>query len=184
MATATKLLTIEEFAEIPNPPGGVYELFHGELNFVPYPKVEHKDTQYNLRELLSAIAGRGWTVREEYPYCPLGDHEQWAADVAAVSLARHSQIVNWLQGAPELVVEVLSPSNTASEMIEKAAIALANGSIQFWEVNTDKPRVRVTHRDGRSILYSPGQTIPLDEVFGNGQLTVDAIFASDTAPAE
>jgi len=178
MATATKLLTVEEFAQIPNPPGGVYELFHGELVFVAVPEAPHKQRQFTLRRALEAIAGPGWVVQEEFPYTPEPEHEQWTADVAAVRASRYWNMHRWLRGAPELVVEVLSPSNSAGEMIDKAAIALANGAIQFWEVNTEKPRVRVTHRDGRSVTYSPGQTIPLDEIFGSGQLTVDAIFAS------
>jgi Uma2 family endonuclease len=45
------LLTVEEFDRIPNPPGGVYELRHGEAVLVTFPGKHHKTLQRRLTVL-------------------------------------------------------------------------------------------------------------------------------------
>jgi Uma2 family endonuclease len=66
-----KLLTVEEFEQLPDPPGGRYELRHGEAVFVTWPVRQHKDQQYHLRRLLEPMAEpRGFRADVEYPYRP------------------------------------------------------------------------------------------------------------------
>lgn len=178
MSATTKLLTVEEYDKIPNPPGGVYELYHGELVFVSYPELQHKLAQHRIRRKLEQLAVAGWFIEVEWPYRPESEHELWAADVVAFRDLRLREIQRWLDGSPELVVEVLSPSNRVSEMLDKSRTCLANGAIQFWEVDPLTASVRVTRRDGSSLTYTRGQSIPLDEIFGEGQLAVDDIFSS------
>jgi hypothetical protein len=43
-ATIPQLLTVEEFNRIPDPPGGRYELRHGEAVFVSYPDNSPQET--------------------------------------------------------------------------------------------------------------------------------------------
>ena len=176
MATApVKLMTVEEFQQIPNPPGGIYELFHGELVKVSFPEIAHVRAQRQSRLLLEAAAGSG-IVKEEMPYRVLPEHECWSADVAYVTLERWNRIDRWLEGAPDLVIEILSPSNTASEMLDKEQLCLENGAREFWQVDTKRKQVKVTSSDGHTAHYKPGQQIPL--FFAPGQsISADAIFA-------
>jgi len=69
---------------------------------------------------------------------------------------------------------VLSPSNTAMEMLDKEALCLENGAREFWVVDLERRQVRVSNPDGHSITYKSTQEIPL--LFG-GSLSVDAIFS-------
>jgi len=69
-ASVPKPLTVEEFDRIPNPPGGVYELRHGEAVFVTFPEKLHKTLQRRLRERLGALAGSRGVVDTEFPYRP------------------------------------------------------------------------------------------------------------------
>lgn len=175
MATSTtKLMTFAEYEQIPNPPGSIYELRHGELVKVGYPKFPHVRAQSQLHSLLASAAGAAGTVTLEMPYRPLPEHECWGADVAFISKARWDSIEEYLFGAPELVVEVLSPSNTAAEILEKRKLCLENGSREFWVVDTKSRLVEVSTPDGHTITYKSGQEIPL--LFG-GRLAVDAIFS-------
>ena len=48
-----------------------------------------------------------------------------------------------MQGSPELVIEVLSPSNTEREMQEKATLYLATGAQEFWLVDAKWKNVTV-----------------------------------------
>jgi Uma2 family endonuclease len=95
---------------------------------VTRPKLKHFLIQRNLRLLLTPFAEAGSCVETEVAYRPLPEHELWVADVAYVSAERfrEADLDDNIRGAPELIVEVLSPSNTAAEIDEKARISLAN----------------------------------------------------------
>jgi Uma2 family endonuclease len=114
----------------------------------------------------------------ELSYRPLSDHEYWVADVAFVSRERWDAISlqGNLMGAPELVIEVLSRSNTAAELREKRKLCMENGSREFWVVDEDYREVEVWTPDSRTVTYSSGQEIPL--FFAPGAaLRVEDIFA-------
>ena len=175
--TTTKLMTFAEFGRIPDPPGYRYELRRGELVQTPFPEFPHIRAQWQLRRLLEDAAESAGVVDKEIPYRPLPEHECWGADVAFVSKERWESVDRYLMEAPELVVEVLSPSNTVAEMLDKRNVCLENGSREFWVVDTGLRQVEVSTPDGHTITYKPGQEIPL---FFGGRLAVDAIFA----PAE
>ena len=122
MATTTaQLMTVAEFNKLPDDDGPVYhELRHGEVVAVPRPKIEHILIQVRLCDFLRPLAPPGSFVKDEMPF-QSSEYELRVADVAWVSAERWSVVdrKGYLQGAPELVIEVLSPSNTASEMYEK-----------------------------------------------------------------
>jgi Uma2 family endonuclease len=177
--TSTRLMTFEEFERLPNPSDGVYELFHGEPITVSYPKNPHVQAQWQLRQLLQAAAGDSGRVYTEFPYRPLPEYECWGADVAYLPQVRWEMIENWFFGAPDLVIEVLSPSNTMATLRDKRKICLENGSLEFWVVDTNLHEVEVSTPDGRAIVYKSGQDIPLFFVENpeGGVLAVDAIFS-------
>jgi len=81
-----------------------------------------------------------------------------------------------LAGVPELVMEVLSPSNTVAEIIDKKTVCLENGAREFWVVDIEHRQVEVSTPDGRGTTYKASQHIPL--FFAeDAQLAADAIFS-------
>ncbi len=82
---------------------------------------------------------------------------------------------DYFHGAPDLVIEVLSPSNTKAEMRDKATLCLANGCLEFWVLDEMKRQVAVSTPNGVTITYRSGQVIPL-RLFGDASLAVDQIF--------
>jgi Uma2 family endonuclease len=175
-SSTTKLTTFAEFEKLPEQDSSRQELRHGEVVNVPPPKHGHHLIQRRLRRLLEAPAGLAGEVETELGFRPNADIEYRIADVAFVSKDRWERISadDYLEGAPELVVEVLSPSNTATEMLDKKQLCLENGAIEFWVVNPIHKQVEVTSREGRNAMYRAGQQIPL---FFGGSIAVDAIFA-------
>jgi Uma2 family endonuclease len=85
---------------------------------------------------------------------------------------------DWFE-SPEIVIEVLSPSNTMTEMLDREKLCLENGCQEFWVVDIERRQVKISTPDGRTITYRAGQEIPLPLLNG-GRISVDAIFA----PAE
>ncbi len=81
----------------------------------------------------------------------------------------------YLFGAPDIVIEVLSASNTVTEMLEKEQLCLANGCREFWVVDPDLRIVKVMTLDGRGITYRAGNQIPLPPANG-ASIAIDEIF--------
>jgi Uma2 family endonuclease len=178
VATApTRLMTFAEFERLPDPKSGHYELHHGEVVEVAPPKHGHKLRQRRLRLKLESVAGDSGIIETELAYRPTPDYEYWVADVAFVSHPRWETISEdgCLEGAPELVIDVLSPSNTSAQMKAKRKLCLENGSREFWEVDMDYREVEVSAPDGRTVIFTAGQiplffargsTIRVDDIFG------------------
>jgi Uma2 family endonuclease len=80
---------------------------------------------------------------------------------------------NGIYGAPDLVVEVLSPGmeNLRRDMIEKFQIYLQYGVREYWIVNPESKEMNIfILRDGKYELSErseilPGLTIPLNKIF-------------------
>ena len=173
MATApNRLMTFAEFETLPEQELR-QELRHGEPVNVAPPKHGHYLIQHRLRRLLEALAAGAGEVGTEFGF-RVGEYEYRIADVGFLSKSRWDRIPvqGYLEGAPELVIEILSPSNTAAEIQDKKEICLENGTVEFWVVDPKRQQVKVSDREGRTNLYKAGQQISL--FFGS--IAVDAIF--------
>lgn len=107
---------------------------HGHVLISPPPGYHHASRQfeigYQLRKLL------GGNVRTE---CPLSTSDGVKAiDVAWLSDLRESTALSGeiLLQAPEICVEVISPSNTPAEMNEKMALYFDAGADEVWFCET------------------------------------------------
>jgi Uma2 family endonuclease len=148
MDVSTGLLTVEEFLHLPAPKEGHLELHHGEVVLVPPPKWGHQRIQAILMTLLIKLA-REYAVRMEMAFRPSPEYEVWVADVGMVSSERAAATGDdeYLTGAPELVVEVLSPSNTVDEINAKMNVCMANGCLSFWVLDSKFRQISVTEGD-------------------------------------
>jgi Uma2 family endonuclease len=173
--TTIRLMTFAEFERMPDPPDGSrMELRHGEPIIVAPPKLQHSRVQWRIRRMLESAAGDAGIVDKEIGF-RVHEHDYRIVDVAYVSRERWDTAQDYLDGAPEIVVEVLSPSNTAAEMIERERLCLENGCLEFWLVDPEQQLVRVSTPDGRAVTYHSGQEIPLPLL--NSRIALDAIFA-------
>jgi len=174
-ALQTGLLTVEEFLRLPDPPEGHYELHHGELVAMPPPKKGRQRIQNRLQRLLQRFAGEHYVVHMEMAFRPTPEHEVWVADVGCVSVDRDDATAadDYLIGAPELVIEVLSPSNTVDEISDKMFICMSNGCNSFWIVDPKRQLVSVTQGavtthygvQAMIVILSPAIEVEVAEIF-------------------
>ena len=180
--TKTRPMTFAEFEQLPETDRGLrYELRHGEAVEMAPPKYHHHEIQQNLRDLLAAAAAGKGRVSTELGF-KLGESDYRIVDVAFLSRDRINSIRNggYLESAPELGIEVISPSNTSSELRDKRKLCLENGSLEFWVVDPDHREIEITTPDGRSIIYKSGEQVPL--FFAPGaRLAVQDVFAPEKA---
>src|ERR1700689_1513263 len=178
MAVTGTLLSVAEFARLPQPAGGLrQELHHGELVELPPVKKLHTKLQKRLVSLLEAIlnpAEHG--VDKEFPFRPAPEYEVWIADVALFSLALWEQTADddYFRGVPAIVIEVLSPSTSASEMLEREDICMRHGGREFWLVDPQRASVKVIRADGHSSLHDGASVIESGAL--GGSVAVHEIF--------
>ena len=171
-------MTVAEFSNLPKDDGPVYhELRHGEIVTVTRAKYGHYSIQRRTRRLMEALAPLDSLVDIEFAYRPLPEHELWVADVAYVSPSREKSIDpnGYLTGAPDIVIEVLSPSNTVEEIEQKKLVCLRSGTREFWVLDPKRRQIRVATPDGITRTYRSGDEVPL-ALFGDARIAVDAIF--------
>ena len=176
-ATTTRLMTFAEFEKLPDEICRRHELRHGELVAMPPPIHRHVWLQYRIRRLIETRAPKADIVENHMPFRPMPDHEYWVADVAYMTSATWDRIdpKAYLDCVPELVAEVLWPSNTTSEMNDRKKTFLAGGCREFWLVDASNRQIDVSTPDGVTTTYRAGQAIPLP-LFGRGTLPVGDIF--------
>ena len=177
MAALPDLITVAQFRQMPEGGESSYELHHGEVVAVTRPRARHWKLQLRLTRLLEMKLKGFGEVGMELPFRPVAEFELLAADVAAVQRQRFDRIDpdDNLRGAPELVIEIRSPSNTPARIRERVTLCLANGSVQCWIVDQDKKSISVFQRDGAAVAYGIGDALPLS-AFGADELPVAEIF--------
>ena len=147
MKTRT-LLTADDFFALPDD-GKRYEVLAGELYVNPPPAFRHQDVAKRLfRQLDEFFEGKG--VGEVF-FAPLGvvlgQHDVAEPDLVVV--ADQSQFSQrGIEGAPLLVVEVLSPSNARHDRVTKAARYLALGVRHYWIVDPGRRHLLCQRADG------------------------------------
>lgn len=104
---------------------------HGQIIMSPPPAPSHGSFQLEIGHLLRQLMPNGRTLTE----CPISTADGVkAADVAWASPDRMRELGDRVcfPNAPEICVEVLSPSNTQAEIQEKTALYFDAGAQEVW----------------------------------------------------
>ena len=147
-ATQTQLLTYEEYLDTPEIEGR-FDIVDGEMIMAPSPIPEHQITfrqffrildrfvvERNLGELLSApldVVIRRNPLRTRQPDLLLLSNESYAR----IYLDRP------IEEAPELAIEILSPSNTRRRVQDALADYAVIGVRECWLVSLDARTIEV-----------------------------------------
>ena len=138
MAILTGKMTAREFLELPEDPDKTrYELARGEVVVSPSPNVDHAFAVRNLGFLLHEHVrnhGLGEIIPDTDTY--FGPEDVRRPDVMYFSNARSHFIgENYLEGPPDLAIEVLSPSNKHVDRGDKFELYRDSGVTFYWIVD-------------------------------------------------
>jgi Uma2 family endonuclease len=109
---------------------------HGHILMSPPPAPAHGKKQNRIGTLLEQFLPNGHVVTE----CPVSTPDGVKAiDVAwlAPERGQEADTETCLTRAPEICVEILSPSNTAGEIGEKIALYFEAGACEVWIFERD-----------------------------------------------
>ena len=132
MVTQTKL-TYQDYANTPDDKR--YELIDGVLITVPAPNVPHQDSQASLGSRMRVFVERHDLGKVLFAPTDvvLTDTDIVQPDVLFISNEREHIITEAnIQGAPDLVVEILSPSTAKHDWQAKRDLYAKHGVKEYW----------------------------------------------------
>lgn len=142
---APSLLTYEDYCLIPDD-GKRYEVIDGVLYVSPSPRYRHQRTSARLFALLDQHVRQ--TNAGELLYAPfdvvLSEHHVVQPDILFISRERLTILTeDNIQGAPDLVVEILSEGNRRHDEIVKKAIYERFGVGEYWVIDPALESIKI-----------------------------------------
>ena len=174
-------LSFEEFRQLPCD-GKRYELVRGEVHVTPAPNTKHQFVVHNLDMSLGLFVQKNnlGEVWESPLDVRLGEDTALQPDLIFISNARAGIIQeNWIAGAPDLVVEVLSPSTVAHDRTTKLGIYAAAGVPEFWLIDSQAKTVEVLKLEGKKYFVEAthaGDQVLASSLFPGWQLPLNDLF--------
>jgi Uma2 family endonuclease len=166
MSTTARTMTADEL--LCKPPKERCELVRGELRMMSPANSRHGWVVVNVTVPLASF------VRERRLGLVLGAETGFvigrdpdtvrAPDVSFVRAERIEGELpeKFFAGAPDLAVEVLSPSDSASEVHEKAEDWLRAGCCEVWLVDTRRKTASTCTLSGKSVVRQPVDVLTSD----------------------
>lgn len=176
-------LTLEEFQRLPDDASRA-ELVRGRLVREPPAGFEHGDLaaciaqhlrEHVVREGLGRVVGAetGFVLFEDPPTLR-------APDAAFVSAERlPSDRTGFAHLAPDLAVEIVSPSNTVAEIQDKVCDYLDAGTRLVWVVEPRRRTVTVYRSRADIRLIGPADRLDGAEVLPGFRLSVAELFSDE-----
>ena len=128
-------LTVRDYLDIPEDDENRYELIDGELYMAPAPSYDHQSGSYNLTLILGGFvsASRLGVLRYSPLDVYLSDGDVLQPDIVFISNDRlHIIHSDGLHGAPDLVIEVLSPGTQRIDRTLKRERYEKFGVGEYW----------------------------------------------------
>jgi Uma2 family endonuclease len=180
MSQPARAVTAEELFQFPDskyyelvrgmprvcePPGGVHGKIAGSI-------VAHLHNHVERLGLGTVLVEAGYVLQR-------GPDTVRGPDVSFVSLARlpPEQIPEqFIPGAPDLAVEILSPSSRWSEVEEKIADYFAAGARLVWVVDPGERRAIVRYPDRPPRVVAAGESLDGEDVVPGFALALAELF--------
>ena len=172
--------TIEDYMKLPE--GAPYELLNGKLTFIPSPKDPHQDAVGNLfAALLFFVKTNKLGIVRVAPLDVHLDQENIVQpDILFLSNERIDRRKDFIYGAPDLMVEILSKGTKKKDQKTKLALYEKHGVLEYWLVDIDKRTVEVhVSEQGKFVkksLLTEKDTLTATVVLGF-QVAVSEIFS-------
>src|SRR5687768_9520186 len=180
MSTTTHLMTAEELIKLDGP--YCHELVKGELLTMSPPGAKHGAVTMRLSSALDThveenklgivfVAETGFLLERD-PDTVL------APDSSFIRSDRINTLPDgYLEMAPDLVVEVISPTQSRPEMERKATRWLDYGVLEVWLVDAKRLTVNIRRPAGNNQLLREGEDLTGGDIVPGFRISVGRIFS-------
>ncbi len=145
--------TIEDYKNLPE--GAPYQLIRGEFITTPPPTVRHQEISKKLLDILFEMEKKGLGKVYNAPIGVYLNDEAFQPDIIFILKERLDIIKeDAIYGAPDIVIEILSPSTAYYDLRLKKDTYEKSGVREYWIVDPIKNFVEVyENKDGQFVLY-------------------------------
>ena len=178
--TNIDLKTYDDLLAMPED-GNRYELIFGEIVMPPSPTSKHQYALSELNDLFKRYAhahrlGRVFFAPFDVRFSV---HNVVQPDLFYVRRERiRIDKGNYVDDAPDLIVEVLSPSNRAQDIVRKAALYTQFGVPEYWIVDPDAETIAVNElREGQYVHIPNRRGFARSTVIPGLKVRVADVFA-------
>jgi len=180
---ALSQITWQDVQQLPDD-GHRHEAIAGELYVTPAPSVQHQRISGELEAALRDILGRD--RHGEMLHAPIGVEfpstgEGVQPDIVVIAAARRAIIDrDWIRGAPDIVVEILSPTTQRRDRGIKLKLYGSQGVAEYWIVDPEARAIEVWRFEGESRCERFTETLPV-RLAGEtiGKIGLAEIFRED-----
>lgn len=155
-----KIYTYEDYAKLPE--GLPYQLIGGKLIMTPAPSTYHQEISKRLEFLLYEYAELKQKLGKVFD-APIDvyfeEEETYQPDIIFISNDRIGIIKKEkIEGAPDIIIEILSPSTAYYDLVHKKDIYAKHGVKEYWIVDPIEKWVEsYKNENGKFILIGRGQ---------------------------
>ena len=182
MTTQQAILTAEEFLERYSDKEGHFELVKGEVIEMASPGEIHSSIATELAVHLSPYARQHNLGRV---FVELGFCLECRPDTVRapdVSFVKAEHLPDQLRrgffpGAPDLAIEVVSPSNRATDLESKIQEYLAHGTQRVWVFYPETQTIIIHRPDGTARRYTAEDVLVDEEILPGFSLPVKELFS-------
>ena len=171
-----------DYFELPDEPR--CELLYGRLLVTPAPTFRHQEVVAALTALLLPHARRtGGRMARSPVDVVLASHSVVQPDLVYVGAERAGIVKDRVEGAPDLVVEILSPGTARRDLGEKLKLYAEAGVAEYWIVDpAGRTFEFLANRDGAFLVRLPEQGVYRSAAAPGLELDVEAFWRDLPAP--
>lgn len=178
--TTTAPITLEEFERLPDD-GNKHELSEGELITMPGPKSRHSLVAATVFEFLLNFLKQLATGRVLMEAGYVLSRDPLTIREPDISFLSNERILttdedDYFEGAPELAVEVVSPSDSAQDLQVKVRQYLRFGAKQVWVLYPKTKTVEVHCHGIPTATLEESQTLTGGDLLPGFSVTVSDLF--------
>ena len=150
-----ELLTYDDYAKLTPTDSGNYELHNGQIIYMPTPIPKHQKISGKLHFLLfghtlSHNLGEIYAAPMDTKFT---EHDTVQPDLLFIDKERLSIIgAIKIEGAPDFIVEIHSPGNSAKEMSYKKRLYESCGVKEYWIVYPTKNMIKQFENRGNEFV--------------------------------
>ena len=177
---STPPITLEEFSQLPDD-GQIYEIAAGELITMPHPKSLHTLVAHKVYEALQSFLkqyGQSQALLEAGYILSLTPLTVRQPDVYVLTKERIRSTApdGYFEGAPEIAIEIVSPSDSAEYLERKVRDYLELGSTEVWVLYPTTKHIHVFSRTGLLKLFTEEQAIESPDLLPGFSVKVADLF--------
>jgi Uma2 family endonuclease len=162
--TEAELLTVADY--LATPEGGRFQLIEGELIMAPAPRLHHQKILWNLSQIFARYLADHPLGEAFFAPCDvyLSEHDVLQPDLFFVAKANLGKLADdGLHGAPDLAVEILSPSSAQLDKKTKRRLYARHGAKELWLVDPFLLQIQIY--DFARDSAKPARILEEDETF-------------------